>query len=1237
MLEEHWLRSELSKLTPPSAPDRDEWVAETSRRILLVHRENEEIDPNCDLSNFWTDVERDANVGDSWEEAAQHRLDNLATAFPGLATTQVSRSSPLDARRDELRRIAFVGDATGTNLTTEERETILSLLCEYVDVFAFCLEDVTVTPTIKHHIPLLPGHHRTNPGWVSTINSPDQRKFLYEQVDKMLAAGIIREVDRNDVTWWANSRVVPKKDLTAVSKSKAELKETLEEAVARALSDRGGWAEQKLHEFPHDKAKAPKFRLVHAYLQVNDATANTAFPIGDLDAMTERLAGKSFITCLDMHSGYFAIGMDEEDVLKTTFRVEGRGYFAYNVMPFGLKGAPATFCELIATAFGPAIGTTMEAWMDDLATATNTLDEQLERIRFILDTCREHKLSLNPAKCTFAQSSAVWCGSHLSAKGREPDKAKVQAVIDWPKPNTPWEVSSFLNFAGYYRKFIKGFAAISELLSALTCGVRVEQSARRKDGSTARGAYKRAMKTRPMDWKWGPEQEGAFSAIKRALSTFPILRSPDWNQPFIIETDASKQGMGATLSQRFTYAHSGTGEMVTRTHPIAFASRATSAAEKAYPAFLLELACLKWATDKYGKCLFGNQVEIVTDCIALAGILSNEKVNHNHVRWRESILALDIVKFTHQPGKQHNACDELSRVVEHLESSESISPESKLPIDWDEYIQSTGPRQVLLLAEATARADQGNDLATPLFPTQPDDGLADQVMFLEQATALTALDARYKDDPLFQPLVTFLTTCQFPTGASHSEKGRLRQLARRYALRAPDVLLFKQGEKTRECIPLHERQQLIEDTHTALNHAGRDLMVVHLSERFYWPGMAQSVAPVIVTCERCQQFGKRVIRAKLWPITVLAPMDLLAMDYFSLPVSPNKHKSVLVVTDLFSRYVWAFKFKGEGTAKRTIEGLVEIIKTFGTPRILMSDGGTHFKNANVEAFCADKGILRITTPPYAPHTNGAVEGANKRILQAISRATVGSVDATTFSPWCQSLEAVVYAMNNRIIPATGYRPADLMFTFVRSMPSEGAPPDEQAIEILAHALTSWADLTLRAACMVADAEGRVSTAYQTMLDAQARRKEAKDRQLQRWNKAIPKDERDRPFRRGDLVLVHASWLEASRIGGKLQAHWLGPYRVVAPATRTDDAENPSDEHVTFWLESLGDSSPVAGRFHANWLKLFHPPHDFPLPTTEPMTLDEFHAAQRPKRQPPRTQNEDLPGDVLDDDTDTEDS
>ncbi|SGY18112.1 BQ5605_C015g07981 [Microbotryum silenes-dioicae] len=956
----------------------------------------------------------------------------------------------------------------------------------------------------------------------------------------MLAAGIIREVDRNDVTWWANSRVVPKKDLTAVSKSKAELKETLEEAVARSLSDKGGWAEQKLHEFPHDKAKAPKFRLVHAYLQVNDATANTAFPIGDLDAMTERLAGKSFITCLDMHSGYFAIGMDEEDVLKTTFRVEGRGYFAYNVMPFGLKGAPA--------------------------------------------------------KCTFAQSSAVWCGSHLSAKGREPDKAKVHAVIDWPKPNTPWEVSSFLNFAGYYRKLIKGFAAISEPLSELTRGVRVEQSARRQGGSTARGAYKRAMKTRPMDWKWGPEQEEAFSAIKRALSTFPILRSPDWNPPFIVETDASKKGMGPTLSQRFT---------------------PTSAAEKAYPAFLLELACLKWATDKYEKYLFGNQVEIVTDCIALAGILSNEKVNHNHVRWRESILALDIVKFTHQPGKQHNACDELSRVVEHLESSESISPESKLPIDWDEYIQSTGPRQVLLLAEATAPAEQGNDLATPLFPTQPDDGLADQVMFLEQATALTALDARYKEEPLFQPLVTFLTTCQFPTGASHSEKGRLRQLARRYAIRAPDVLLFKQGVKTRECIPLHERQQLIEDTHTALNHAGRDLMVVHLSERFYWPGMAQSVAP-------------------LWPITVLAPMDLLAMDYFSLPASPNKYKSVPVVTDLFSRYVWAFKFKGEGTAKRTIEGLVEIIKTFGTPRILMSDGGTHFKNAKFEAFCADKGILRITTPPYAPHTNGAVEGANKRILQAISRATVGSVDATTFSPWCQSLEAVVYAMNNRIIPATGYRPADLMFTFARSMPSEGAPPEEQAIEILAHALTSWADLTLREACMVADAEGRVSTAYQTMLDAQARRKEAKDRQLQRWTKAIPKDERDRPFRRGDLVLVHASWLEASRIGGKLQAHWLGPYRVVAPATRTDDADNPSDEHVTFWLELLEDKSPVAGRFHVNRLKLFHPPHDFPIPTTEPMTLDEFHAAQRPKRQPPRTQNEDLPGDVLDDDTDTED-
>lgn len=70
-----------------------------------------------------------------------------------------------------------------------------------------------------------------------------------------------------------------------------------------------------------------------------------------MDAKLERLSGKKLYSPLDMHSGYFAICMKDEDIIKTTFAVEDLGFFAYRAMPFGLKGASSTFCKLIATVF----------------------------------------------------------------------------------------------------------------------------------------------------------------------------------------------------------------------------------------------------------------------------------------------------------------------------------------------------------------------------------------------------------------------------------------------------------------------------------------------------------------------------------------------------------------------------------------------------------------------------------------------------------------------------------------------------------------------------------------------------------------------------------------------------------------------------------------------------------------------------------------------------------------------
>ncbi|GAA5832202.1 hypothetical protein JCM3770_002549, partial [Rhodotorula araucariae] len=185
----------------------------------------------------------------------------------------------------------------------------------------------------------------------------------------------------------------------------------------------------------------------------------------------------------------------------------------------------------------------------------------------------------------------------------------------------------------------------------------------------------------------------------------------------------------------------------------------------------------------------------------------------------------------------------------------------------------------------------------------------------------------------------------------------------------------------RECIPQRERRSLILSAHEQLAHAGRDRVIAHLFQRFYWPNLTASVASTIASCRQCQQFGRQVFRTKLQPISVLAPMQLLSMDYFSLPVTGG-FKSVLVVVDYFSRYTWAYKFKKDNGAS-TISGLSDIFTRFGAPTVLLSDNGSHLNSKEGNAFCEEHGVERRTTPTYSPNTNGLVERTNATLLRAL--------------------------------------------------------------------------------------------------------------------------------------------------------------------------------------------------------------------------------------------------------------
>jgi hypothetical protein len=227
----------------------------------------------------------------------------------------------------------------------------------------------------------------------------------------------------------------------------------------------------------------------------------------------------SFFTKLDLRSGYHQVRMHPEDVAKTVFRTHERLY-EFLVMPFGLCNAPATFQALMNEVLGPFLRRFVLVFFDDILIYSASWSEHLWHVRAVLTLFRDHCLFVKRSKCSFGETSVAYLGHVISADGVAMDSSKVQAVLDCLWPRSVRALRGFLGLAGYYRKFIAEYGAIAAPLTALL----------KKDAFT-----------------WSDDAELAFTALKTALASSPVLAFPDFSKLFIVEFDASTHGFGAVL------------------------------------------------------------------------------------------------------------------------------------------------------------------------------------------------------------------------------------------------------------------------------------------------------------------------------------------------------------------------------------------------------------------------------------------------------------------------------------------------------------------------------------------------------------------------------------------------------------------------------------------------------------------------------------------------------------------
>ena len=255
------------------------------------------------------------------------------------------------------------------------------------------------------------------------------------------------------------------------------------------------------------------------YRKVNDVTRKDAYPIPRVDDTLDTLAGSTWFTTLDLKNGYWQVEVAAEHQDKTAFCTP-EGLYEFNVMPFGLCNAPATFQQLINSVLAGLQWTSCLVYIDDIIVVGSSFDQHLSNLQQVLERLKQAGLKIHPTKCQFLQRDVAFLGHIISPNGIAPDPAKTCKVEQWPIPSSRVEVQQFLGLADYYQRFVENFAPHARPLHQLTEKIST--------------------------FKWTVECQAAFDHLKKCLTTAPTL---NWSQPFTIDTDASDTGIGAVLSQ----------------------------------------------------------------------------------------------------------------------------------------------------------------------------------------------------------------------------------------------------------------------------------------------------------------------------------------------------------------------------------------------------------------------------------------------------------------------------------------------------------------------------------------------------------------------------------------------------------------------------------------------------------------------------------------------------------------
>lgn len=712
-----------------------------------------------------------------------------------------------------------------------------------------------------------------------------------------------------------------------------------------------------------DNSGKQKYRIVIDYRKLNEKTPADRYPIPEISEILDRLGKAQYFTVLDLASGFHQIEIDPKDTPKTAFNVDG-GKFEFVRMPFGLRNAPATFQRLMDSVLRKHLNIRCFVYMDDIIIFSRSLEEHLQDIQKVLHTLQEANLKVQSDKSEFLRKEVEFLGHVVTTEGVKPNPKKIEAIKKWPLPKSPKELKSFLGTISYYRRFIPRFAHIAKPMTTKLRGKN---------------------KTIEVDATF----ETAFEKLKSIMTSDLILTYPDFNQPFVLTTDASNVAIGGVLSQVIDG----------KEKPIAYLSRTLSKAEEKYSATAKELLAIYFSAKMFRPYLYGRSFIIYTDHEPLTKELKLTDATGRVTRQRLYLEQFDF-KLIYKQGKQNVVADGLSRIPKaELNNQLVLSNEfhDNHPAYDSEIINKFKLQLILRVTDDRKKSPHIN---TSIFS-----GYTRHIFHQPQFT---------KED-----LLKILRDCLVP-GISNGIFAPLQIiLSCKQILKDhfnPGMKVYFSNLRLPDIITEQEQIDFIRKSHN-FNHRSWKLTYEEIQKSVFFPGMISKIKNFVKKCDDCKfsKYERKPFKIEISRRAYEKPLENIFIDVYV-----KENEKFLTLVDSFSKFAQIFKICNE-TSEELIETLIKYFKIFGVPKLITCDQATSFRSREFRTFLETQGVA--VHYASSSNSNGIIERFHNTLLEMYMANRSKIEDLTLY----QGLSLITALYNDTKHSATNLTPRQIIF------------------------------------------------------------------------------------------------------------------------------------------------------------------------------------------------------------------